>query len=74
MTELVVEAFINKDGQVIEPGEQVLYIATANKTTMFRKAKFKGVKYGNVTRTEYLRDENGVQLKEERKNPYTHQV
>ena len=63
MTEFVEEAFVNEFGQKIEVGEEVLYAGTSWKRTSIRKGVFKGVRYGNVTRTEYLKDENGNYIK-----------
>lgn len=64
-TEFVEEAFVNEFGQKIEPGEEIIYAGTSWKQTAIRKAIFKGVRYGNVTRTEYLKDENGNYIKED---------
>lgn len=70
MTDFVAEAFTNEFGQVIQPGEDVLFAANSWKRTSIRKGKFKGVRYADVFRTEYLKDENGKYIKEERKNAY----
>lgn len=64
-TEFVEEAFVNEFGQKIEPGEEVLYAGTSWKRTHIRKATFKGVRYGNVSRTEYFKDENGSYIQED---------
>lgn len=63
MTEFVEEAFVNEFGQKIEVGEEVLYAGSSWKRTSIRQGTFKGVRYGNVSRTEYLKDENGDYIK-----------
>ena len=70
MSDFVAEPFINEFGQRIEVGEDVLFAGTSWKQTYIRKGKFKGVRYADVTRTHYLKDENGNYIKEERKNTY----
>ena len=70
MSELVVEPFTNEFGQVINPGDEVIFAGTSWKQTRIRKGIFAGVRYANVTRTLYLKDENGNYIKEERKNSY----
>lgn len=64
-TEFVEEAFVNEFGQKIEPGEEVLYAGTSWKQTSIGKATFKGVRYGNVVRTEYFKDKNGSYIQED---------
>lgn len=49
-SELRVENYVNSFGQVIKPGEEVVYAGTAWKSTTFRKAKFGGVYYNSVTK------------------------
>ena len=70
MTELVVEPWTNEFGQVINPGEEVIFAGTSWKRTSISKGIFAGARYANVTRTHYLKDENGNYIKEERKNAY----
>ena len=70
MTELVVEPWTNEFGQVINPGEEVIFAGSSWKRTRISKGVFAGVRYANVTRTLYLKDENGNYVKEERKNAY----
>jgi hypothetical protein len=65
MTEFVEEAFVNEFEQKIEPGEDVIYAGTSWKQTAIRKATFKGVRYANVTRTNYLKDADGNYIKED---------
>lgn len=65
VTELVEEPFINEFGQKIEIGEEVIYAGTSWKKTNIRKGVFKGVRYANVTRTEYIIDENGKYILED---------
>jgi hypothetical protein len=70
MTELVVEPWTNEFGQVINPGDEVIFAGSSWKRTRISKGVFAGVRYANVTRTLYLKDENGNYIKEERKNAY----
>lgn len=70
MTELVVEPWTNEFGQVINPGEEVIFAGSSWKRTHISKGIFAGVRYADVTRTRYLKDENGQHIKEERKNAY----
>lgn len=65
MTEFVEEAFVNEFGQKIEVGEEVIFAGSSWKQTKIGKGVFKGVRYGNVTRTEYLKDENGKYIQED---------
>ena len=65
MTELVVEPWTNEFGQVINPGDEVIFAGTSWKRTTMRKGVFGGVRYDNRTRTHYLKDENGDPIKEE---------
>lgn len=71
MSELVIEPFTNEFGQVINPGDEVIFAGYNGYTgTSIRKGIFGGVRYAIVTRTHYLKDENGNYIKEERKNAY----
>ena len=71
MSELVIEPFTNEFGQVINPGDEVIFAGYNGYTgTSIRKGIFGGVRYADVTRTHYLKDENGQYIKEERKNAY----
>jgi hypothetical protein len=70
MSELAIEPFTNEFGQVINPGDEVIFAGTSWKQTYIRKGVFAGVRYADVTRTHYLKDENGQYIKEERKNAY----
>lgn len=65
MTELVVEPFTNEFGQVINPGDEVIFAGTSWKKTHVRKGIFGGVRYANVTRSFYIKDENGNYVKED---------
>lgn len=58
--------FTNEFGQVIEPGETVVYAGLSYKTTYFRKGKFAGVYYGEVKKYHQRRDENGDIVKDAR--------
>jgi hypothetical protein len=66
MTDFVAEAFTNEFGQTIQPGEDVLFAGSSWKRTSIRKGKFKGVRYGDVFRTEYFKDAEGNYIKEEK--------
>lgn len=69
MTELVVEPFTNEFGQVINPGDEVIFAATGwNKKVKMHKGVFGGVRYDIRTRLNYLKDENGNWAKEEATN------
>ena len=70
MTELVVEPWTNEFGQVINPGDEVIFAGTSWKQTYIKKGIFAGVRYADVTRIHYIKDENGDYIKEERKNHY----
>lgn len=65
MTEFVEEAFVNEFGQRIEPGEEVLYAGSSQKTTSISRGTFKGVRYGNVRKTEYFMDSSGNYIQED---------
>jgi hypothetical protein len=66
ITELVEEAYVNNLNQKIEVGEAVIYAGSSSKSTKIGSGTFKGVRYGNVTRYVYLKDENGDPIKEEK--------
>lgn len=71
MSELVVEPWTNEFGQIINPGDEVIFAGYSGYAgTSIRKGIFGGVRYADVTRTYYLKDENGNYIKEERKNAY----
>ena len=70
VTEFVEEAFVNEFGQKIEVGEEVLYAGSSYKSTKIGKGTFKGVRYANVTRTEYITDENGNYIQEDFTDPW----
>lgn len=65
MSEFVVEPWTNEFGQVINPGDEVIYAGTSWKRTTMYKGVFAGVRYNNRTRTKYMTDENGNYIKEE---------
>jgi hypothetical protein len=64
-TELIEEAYVNDLNQKIEVGEAIIYAGSSSKSTKIGSGTFKGVRYGNVTRYVYLKDENGKNIKEE---------
>jgi hypothetical protein len=70
MTEFVAESFINEFGQVIKPGDEVIFVGTSMKSTSIRKGIFSGVRYADVRRTNYLKDENGEYIKEDFTDPW----
>lgn len=59
MSELVVEPFTNEFGQVINPGDEVIFAGTSWKQTRIRKGIFAGVRYGLVTRSREVKDADG---------------
>ena len=65
MSDFKEEAFTNEFGQVINPGDEVIYAGTGWKQTTIRKGVFAGVYYDNVYVTEYFYDENGGHIFEE---------
>jgi hypothetical protein len=73
MSELVVESWTNDIGQTIHPGDEVIFVGSSYKSTNVKKGIFGGVYYANVTRTIYLKDENGNNIKEEKIHPYSKQ-
>ena len=66
MTDLKVEPFVNMFGQTINPGEDIMYAGTSYKSTTFRKGKFAGAYYENVSRSVPMRDSLGNFIKDER--------
>jgi hypothetical protein len=59
MSELVVEPWTNEFGQVINPGDQVIFAGTSWKNTSIRKGVFGGVRYANVTKYRRVVDADG---------------
>lgn len=66
MSELVVEPFTNEFGQVINPGDEVIFAGTSWKNTSIRKGVFAGVRYADVRRYRPAVDANGNPIMEER--------
>lgn len=66
MSDFKVEAYKNEFGQVINPGDDVIYAGTSYKSTTLRAGKFAGVYYDNVRKSIPRVDENGKQVKNER--------
>lgn len=66
MSELVVESFTNEFGQVINPGDEVIFAGTSWKQTRIRKGVFAGVRYADVRRYRPAVDANGNPIMEER--------
>jgi hypothetical protein len=59
MSELVIEPFTNEFGQVINPGDEVIYAGTSWKNTTIRKGVFAGVRYDNVIKYRRIVDADG---------------
>jgi len=59
MAELVVEPWTNEFGQVINPGEEVIFAGTSWKQTSIRKGVFGGVHYGLVYKSREVKDADG---------------
>ena len=66
MSELVVEPFTNHIGQVINPGDEVIFAGTSWKQTRMRKGVFAGVRYADVRRYRPALDADGNPIMEER--------
>lgn len=66
MSELVVEPWTNEFGQVINPGDEVIFAGTSWKQTRIRKGIFAGVRYADVYRSRIVKDANGNDVMEER--------
>lgn len=60
MSELVVEPFTNEFGQVINPGDEVIFAGYSGYVgTRIKKGVFAGVRYGLVTRSRVVKDADG---------------
>jgi hypothetical protein len=66
MSELVVEPWTNEFGQVINPGDEVIFAGTSWKSTSIRKGIFGGVRYSDVSRYRDVKDADGNVVMEER--------
>ena len=67
MTELVAEAFTNEFGQMIQPGDEVVYVGTGyGHSVRVNKGKFAGVYY--TTGRVYIKDEKGQYVRDEKGN------
>lgn len=66
MADLKVVPFVNMFGQTINPGEDIIYAGTSWKSTTFRKGKFAGAYYQNVSRSVVSRDIEGNIIKDKR--------
>lgn len=66
MSELVAEPFTNHIGQVINPGDEVIFAGTSWKQTRMRKGVFAGVRYADVRRYRPALDADGNPIMEER--------
>jgi hypothetical protein len=72
MSELVVEPFTNEFGQVINPGDEVIFAGTSWKQTSIRKGIFGGVRYDDVRRLRDVKDADGNIVMETNKWGGTH--
>jgi hypothetical protein len=59
MSELVVEPWANEFGQVIHPGDEVIFAGTSWKQTSISKGIFGGVRYDDVRRLRDVKDADG---------------
>ncbi len=67
MTELVAEAFTNEFGQMIQPGDEVVYVGTGyGHSVIVNKGKFAGVYY--TTGRVYTKDDKGQYVRDEKGN------
>ena len=66
MSELVVEPWTNEFGQVINPGDEVIFAGTSWKQTSISKGIFGGVRYADVSRYRVVKDADGNVVMEER--------
>lgn len=66
MSELKIVPFTNDFGQVINPGEDIVYAGTSWKSTHFNKGKFGGVYYKDVTRSVPKKNEDGTYVLNDR--------
>ena len=66
MSELVVEPWTNEFGQVINPGDEVIFAGTSRKQTSISKGIFGGVRYADVSRYRVVKDADGNVVMEER--------
>ena len=67
MSELVVEPFTNEFGQVINPGDEVIFAGYSGYVgTRISKGIFGGVRYADVRRLRPAVDANGNPIMEER--------
>ncbi len=65
MTELVAEAFTNEFGQIIQPGDEVVYVGTGyGHSVRVNKGKFAGVYYS--TGLVYTKDDKGQYVRDEK--------
>ena len=65
MTNFKAESFVNSFGQVINPGDDIIYAGTSWKSTTFRRGKFAGSYYGTVSRRIYQKDNDGNLVRDE---------
>ena len=64
MSDFYAEPYENEFGQVIKPGDEVVFVASSWKTKI-KKGIFRGVFKGNQVRYVPKRDENGAFITEE---------
>ena len=67
MSELRIEPFKNEFGQTIQPGDEVVYVATGySHHVSVNRGRYQGLWYGKVTRTREVKDADGNVVMEER--------
>jgi hypothetical protein len=67
MSELRIEPFKNEFGQTINPGDEVVYVATGySHQVSVNRGRYQGLWYKNVTRTREVKDDDGNVVMEER--------
>jgi len=67
MSELRIEPFTNEFGQTINPGDEVVYVATGySHQVNVNRGRYQGLWYNNVTRTRKVKDTDGNVVMEER--------
>lgn len=67
MSELRIEPFTNEFGQVINPGDEVVYVATGySHQVSVNRGRYQGKWYAKVTRTREVLDADGKVVMEER--------
>ena len=67
MSELRIEPFKNEFGQTINPGDEVVYVATGySHQVSVNRGRYQGLWYSKVMRTREVKDADGKVVMEER--------